>query len=63
VQSQAEQPTYWEAKRVELKLVEEQFRREQRKSFETYCCNPELFPDEPPARHHAFMIDGLQRVL
>ncbi len=42
--------------------LREQFKREQREFFESFCKNPELFPDEPPAKHHQFMIGALQGV-
>jgi len=32
------------------------------KSFQEYCKDPELFPNEPPAKHHAFMIGALEGV-
>ena len=49
-------------KREKLKVAEEKFKRMQRKFFEHFCKNPELFPDEPPAKHHQFMIGALQGV-
>jgi hypothetical protein len=36
--------------------------RDQRQSFEKYCENGELFPEESPAKHHAFMCEALQLV-
>jgi len=36
--------------------------RDQRESFEKYCEDGDLFPDEPPAKHHAFMCAALQLV-
>ena len=45
-----------------LRLDEEIARRECRRSFLQYCRHPDLFPDEPPAKHHAFMIGALEGV-
>jgi hypothetical protein len=36
--------------------------RDQRQSFEKYCENSDLFPEESPAKHHAFMCAALQLV-
>jgi hypothetical protein len=35
---------------------------DERESFESYCQNQDLFPDESPAKHHAFMCGALQLV-
>ncbi len=45
-----------------LRLDEEIARRECRRSFLQYCRHPDLFPDEPPAQHHEFMISALEGV-
>jgi hypothetical protein len=36
--------------------------RDEREVFQSYCENNDLFPDEPPAKHHAFMCEALQDV-
>jgi hypothetical protein len=44
------------------KRLRELLYRDQRQSFEKYCENGELFPEESPAKHHAFMCAALQLV-
>ena len=61
-QSQFEELSEAEKLRLLRKKLREQFKREQREFFESFCKNPELFPDEPPAKHHQFMIGALQGV-
>ena len=49
-------------KRDELAIKMERFKRRQRVDFKTYCQNDEIFPGEPPAKHHEFMCAALQLV-
>ena len=59
---QIESLDYAQRQREKLKAREEKAKRLQRASFQEYCENDELFPDEPPAKHHAFMIGALPLV-
>src|SRR5262245_10009163 len=51
-----------EMKREELALEFDLHVRDCQDSFEDYCSDPELFANEPPAEHHAFMIGALEGV-
>jgi hypothetical protein len=51
------------AQKIEkAKLLAAKHRQRCQKSFLEYCKEPELFPNEPPAKHHAFMIAALEGV-
>ena len=62
LQQQAEQLSDEQIELELLKLEKHLEYEDEREDFKSYCQNSDLFPEESPAKHHAFMCEALQLV-